>query len=87
LREAAIAKAVALVVAVPDPFEARRIVEMARKIKPSLQILVRAHNEEEREFFIQENVDLAITGPRAIGQQMANYLKTMQGRNGNGNGR
>jgi len=53
---------------------------MARKIKPSLKILVRAHNEEEREFFIQENIDLAITGPRAIGQQMAAYLNAMKDR-------
>ena len=80
LREAAIAKSVALVVAVPDPFEARRIVDMARKIKPSLKILVRAHNEEEREFFIGQNIDMAITGPRAVGQQMAAYLNAMKNR-------
>ncbi len=80
LREAAIAKSVALVVAVPDPFEARRIVDMARKIKPDLKILVRAHNEEEREFFISQNIDMAITGPRAVGQQMAAYLNAMKNR-------
>lgn len=80
LREAAIAKSVALVVAVPDPFEARRIVDMARKIKPGLKILVRAHNEEEREFFISQNIDMAITGPRAVGQQMAAYLNAMKNR-------
>lgn len=80
LREAAIAKAVALVVAVPDPFEARRIVDMARKIKPELKILVRAHNEEERDFFIGQNIDMAITGPRAVGQHMAAYLNAMRNR-------
>jgi CPA2 family monovalent cation:H+ antiporter-2 len=80
LREAAIAKAVALVVAVPDPFETRRIVDIARKVKPGLKILVRAHNEEEREFFIEQNIDMAITGPRAVGQQMASYLNAMKSR-------
>jgi CPA2 family monovalent cation:H+ antiporter-2 len=80
LKEAAIHKAVALVVAVPDPFEARRIVEVARALKSELKILVRAHNEEERDFFIAQNIDLAITGPRAIGQQMATYLNDMKNR-------
>ncbi|MCE7886722.1 MAG: sodium:proton antiporter [Alphaproteobacteria bacterium PRO2] len=78
LKEAAIHKAVALVVSVPDPFEARRIVESARTLKPSLKILVRAHNEEERDYFITQNADLATTGPRAIGQMMANYLNDMR---------
>ncbi|MGB4058304.1 MAG: cation:proton antiporter [Alphaproteobacteria bacterium] len=78
LREAAINKAVALVVAVPDPFEARRVVETARRIRPTLKILVRAHNEEERDYFIGQNIDLAVTGPRAIGMQMANYLNAMR---------
>lgn len=78
LKEAAIHKAVALVVAVPDPFEARRIVETARSIKPELKILVRAHNEEEREYFIAHNIDFAVTGPRAIGRLMAHYLNDMR---------
>jgi CPA2 family monovalent cation:H+ antiporter-2 len=78
LKEAAIHKAVALVVSVPDPFEARRIVESARALKPSLKILVRAHNEEERDYFITQNADLATTGPRAIGQMMAHYLNEMR---------
>ncbi|MBK9562490.1 MAG: NAD-binding protein [Micavibrio sp.] len=78
LKEAAIHKAVALVVSVPDPFEARRIVESARALKPSLKILVRAHNEEERNYFISQNADLTTTGPRAIGHMMANYLNDMR---------
>ena len=66
------------VVAVPDPFEARRIVGAARALKPTLKILVRAHNEEERDYFITQNVDLTTTGPRAIGQMMAHYLNDMR---------
>ncbi len=81
LKEAALHKAVALVVAVPDPFEARRIVETARELKPDLKILVRAHNEEERDFFIAQNADLTLTGPRAIGQVMATYLNEMRKKN------
>jgi CPA2 family monovalent cation:H+ antiporter-2 len=78
LKEAEIMKAVAIAVAVPDAFEARRIVEGARKLKSDIRILVRAHNEEERDFFIGENVDLAVTGPREIGRRMVEFLNEMK---------
>lgn len=52
LNEAAIDKAVAIIVAVPNPFEARKIVEAARKIKPGIKVLVRAHNEEEENILL-----------------------------------
>ena len=77
LREAAIDKAVALIVAVPDPFEARRIVETARGLKPSLRVLARAHNDEEIEYFNKQNVDLAVTGSREIGNRMVQYLNDL----------
>ena len=78
LKEAEIEKAVAIAVAVPDIFEARKIVETARALRPSIRVLVRAHNEEERDFFISENVDLALTGPREIGRRMVEYLNEMK---------
>ena len=78
LKEAAIQKAVAIAVAVPDVFEVRRIVETARALKPSIKVLVRAHNEEEISFFDKQNVDFALTGPRAIGQLMAEFLNDMK---------
>jgi CPA2 family monovalent cation:H+ antiporter-2 len=79
LKEAAIDNAVAIVVAVPDSFEARRIVETARRIKPSIKVLVRAHNDEEIEHFMRQDVDLALTGPTEIGRRMEEYLKEMKG--------
>jgi len=78
LRAAGIDKAGAIVIAVPDPFEARRIFETAREIKPSLKILVRAHNDEEVEYFATQNVNLVVTGAREIGARMVEYLHKMQ---------
>lgn len=78
LQEAAIAKAVALAVAIPDPFAARRIVEEAKILNPNLKILVRAHNDEEMDYFYEQNVDLALTGPREIGRRMVEYLNHMR---------
>lgn len=80
LEEAAIQKAFAIVVAVPDPFEARQIVEAARAAKPHIKVLVRAHNDEEVDYFSEQNVDLIVTGPQEIGRRMAGYLNDAKGR-------
>lgn len=78
LKEAAIDKAVAIVVTVPDAFEAIRIVQTARKLKPSLKVLVRAHNEEEMHHFEKQSVDLILSGPQEIRRRMEEYLREMK---------
>lgn len=78
LMSAAIEKAVAIAVAIPDPFEARRIVEVARDINPNIKVLVRAHNEGEIAYFSQLNVDLALMGAEEIGRSMTHYLNNMR---------
>lgn len=79
LDEAAIRKAVAVVITVPDPFEAARIVDAARQLQPGIKVLVRAHNNEETQYFAQHNVDLVATATREVGQRMVNYLNGMKG--------
>ncbi len=78
LREAAIDNAVAIIVAIPNPFEARRIVETARKLNPNIRVLARAHNDEEMEYFAEQGVDLAVMGPREVGRRMVEYLSTVR---------
>ena len=75
LQEAEIQKAIAVIVAVPNPFEARRIVETARAIKPEIKVLVRAHNDEEMEYFMSQNVDLAVMGPKEVARCIVDYLQ------------
>lgn len=74
LKEAAIEKAVAIIVAVPNPYEARLIVEAARLVNPSIKVLVRAHNEVEVDYFENQNVDLVVMGPREVGRRIVDYL-------------
>lgn len=74
LMEAAIDKAVAIIVAVPNPYEARRIVEAARLLKPLIKVLVRAHNDEEMEYFSAQKVDLSVMGPREVGRRMVEFV-------------
>ncbi len=76
--EASIEKAVAVAIAVPDPFEARRIVEVARELNPGIKILVRAHNDEELTYFQHQNVDLALLEPREISRRMVDYLNGLR---------
>jgi CPA2 family monovalent cation:H+ antiporter-2 len=78
LKEAGADRALAIVIAVPDSFEARRIIESAKKLNPSIRILVRAHNDEELNFFMRQNVDLAVTGPHEISRRIMDYLHSIQ---------
>jgi len=78
LAEAVLDKAVALLIAVPDPFEARRILEAARELQPEIKIVVRAHNDEELTYFMEQNVNLALTGPREIARRMVEFLHNME---------
>ena len=78
LREAMIEKAVAIAIVVPDSFEARRIVETARALKPSIRILLRVHNDGELEYFARQNVELALSGPHEIGRRIEAYLQDLK---------
>lgn len=78
LKEAAIEKAVAIIVTVPDAFEAIRIVQTARRLKPSIKVLVRAHNEEEIHHFEKQDIDLILSGPQEIRRRMEEYLADMK---------
>lgn len=70
LHEALIEKAKAVVVCLPDPFEARRAVETAQKMNPSAKIIVRALNDEENQFFKQQNADMVVTAKEEIARRM-----------------
>jgi len=74
LEDAAIKKAVAIAIAIPDPFAARQIVDTVRQMNPKIKILARAHNDEELEYFWDQNVDLAVYGPHEIGRRMVRYI-------------
>lgn len=75
LREAAIDKARAVVVAVPNAHEARAVVAAARALKPSVEILVRAHNDEEKNYFEDEKADFVVVGVQEVAHRMLNYLE------------
>ncbi len=78
LQEAQISKAAAIVIAVPDSFEGRKILETARQLKPNIRIVVRAHNDEEVFYFIERKVDFVTTPSREMGRAIIHYLEGMR---------
>lgn len=78
LKEAAMDKAAAIVIAVPDSFEGRRIVDAARSIKPQIRVIVRAHNDEEVRYFRNKKVDFVTTPPREMGRAIINHIEGMR---------
>lgn len=60
-----------LVIATPDPYHARHIIELARARNPDIDIIVRTHADTEQEFFEQLGVSKALMGERELAFGMA----------------
>lgn len=72
--EASLDKARAVVIAMPLPFAARQVAEVIRELHPNIEILVRAHNEEERDYFTTRNLKTAIMGEQEVANRMMGIL-------------
>jgi CPA2 family monovalent cation:H+ antiporter-2 len=74
LVQAHIARAQVLVVAVPDPFDARRMIEVARMVNPGVETVVRTHSDEETELFRKEGAGKVYMGEHELARSMADYV-------------
>ena len=68
-----------LIVTAPDPFQARAVVEAARRINPTIATVVRTHSEEERAYLEKAGVGLAVMGERELARTMARYALEVSG--------
>jgi CPA2 family monovalent cation:H+ antiporter-2 len=67
-----------LVIAMPDPYQARQVVEVARRANPAIETVVRTHGEAEQAYFEQHGVTRAVMGERELAIGMAHYsLRTL----------
>ncbi len=62
-----------LVVATPDPFQARRVVEIAREAQPGIDIVVRTHSSSEQDYFEKLEVGRVVMGEHELALGMAHY--------------
>ena len=71
-----------LISAIPNALESGSVIEQARALNPNLQIIARAHSDEEVEHLTQYGANLVIMGEREIARGIANYvldqIKTVQ---------
>jgi CPA2 family monovalent cation:H+ antiporter-2 len=63
-----------LIIAAPDAFEARRILELSRQTNPDIEVVVRTHSDAEREYLEQQGVGLTLMGERELALGMCAHI-------------
>ena len=71
LIQAHIARARVLVVATPDTLNVRQMIETARTLNPTIQTVIRSHNEQEAALLTQEAAATVFLGEHELAQAMA----------------
>jgi CPA2 family monovalent cation:H+ antiporter-2 len=73
LDQARLEKAQVLIVAIPDPMAAQRIIDYAREVNPQLPIVVRAHHLDEQERFIERGATEALVSEVELALEMVRF--------------
>jgi CPA2 family monovalent cation:H+ antiporter-2 len=74
LIQAHIAKASMLVIATPDTFHVRAMIETARALNPTIECVVRTHNEQEAQLLRQETTGKVFLGEQELATSMARHI-------------
>lgn len=87
LIQAHVAHARILVIATPDTFQVRAMIEIARALNPSIEIVVRSHNEAEAELLRKENAGKVFIGEQELASGMTRHvLERLEGNSFAGHG-
>lgn len=74
LREAGIERAHRMLIAIPEGFEAGAICEAARKLRPDLSVIARAHSDAQFAHLVEHGCDKVVLGEREIARQMLELI-------------
>jgi len=74
LIQAHITHAALLVIATPDTFHVRRMVEIARMLNPSVKVVVRSHNEGEAALLREETGGKVFVGEQELAASMTRHV-------------
>ncbi len=74
LIQAHIARASMLVIATPDTFHVRAMIETARALNPSIESLVRTHSEHEAALLQKENAGKVFVGEHELAMGMIRHI-------------
>jgi CPA2 family monovalent cation:H+ antiporter-2 len=73
LEAAHIGSARLLVIAAPDAFQARRVLDVARQANPRIDTVARAHADGEMTYLERQGVGMAVMGERELALGMTEY--------------
>jgi len=73
LEHAGLRQARLLVITAPEPFQARAIIDLARRIHPTIDIAVRTHSDAERAYLEEREVGKVVMGEQELADAMARY--------------
>jgi len=74
LIQAHIAKAAILVIAAPDPFDVRRIAEIAHKLNPHIEIILRTRSDNDLAHLRREAVGTVLCGKEELAKGMVDHV-------------
>jgi CPA2 family monovalent cation:H+ antiporter-2 len=80
LIQAHIAKAGMLVAATSNTFHVRQMVDIARKLNPKIETVIRTHNEEEAELWMKENIGRIFLSEQQLAGGMAEHVLQRMGK-------
>jgi monovalent cation:H+ antiporter-2, CPA2 family len=76
LIQAHVARASVLVIATPDTFQMRRMVEIARALNPKIDVLLRTHSDEEAALLRQQRLGMVFMGEHELALAMTRHVLT-----------
>ncbi len=68
-----------LVVATPDPYQSRAIIDRARAANPAIEAVARAHSDEERGYLEAHGADIALVGEHELAFALAHHALVKMG--------
>ena len=74
LIQAHVARARMLVIAIPDTFHVRQMIEIARTLNPDIDTVVRTHSEEEAALLRSEKAGTVFLGEHELALSMTRYV-------------
>ena len=74
LIQAHIARAAVLVIATPDTFHVRTMIETAKALNPGIRVVVRTHNEQEAELLREDTGGKVFLGEHELAGSMTRYV-------------
>ena len=80
LIQAHVARAAVLVIATPDAFDVRKVVETARTLNPPIEVIVRTHSEDEAAMLRREGIGTIFMGEDELARGMSRHLLERMGK-------